>query len=237
MGHRPLRPISQLGVRQKHMEMIRNIALYFLGPIMVQRLNAFRPSDGWKSMLVMYKDIYVKTWVVRGLIGALICFYLSKISGNQYFYLAIKQVLSPLFWNIVVALGVMFTLIAIVFLSVNAQKIGDYFLDSSRAFLCFASEVGALMYGVLLGILIIGAINSDTSHFKTVLLVSGGVVGLLLVLFLNLLVWWLAFCIQNKDKSPAYFEYVKNKKSLMFLMSFFGFVGFTLIVITTTPNN
>jgi len=219
------------------MELLRKIARYILGPIIDQHVHAFRPSDGWGSMLTMYKDVYVKTWMVRGLIGVLFCYCLSKVTGNEYFYLAIKQVLSPLFWNVVSSIGILFALIAIIFKVIHIRFISNYFLNSSQAFLCFASELGALMYGVIIGILIIATLNSDLSHFKIILLVSGGIIGLFIILILNLLVWWLAFCIKNQDKSPLYFIYAKDKKVLMFLVSFVGFVAFTYIVITTTPNN
>lgn len=200
------------------MERMRSFGHYVLGPISTEGLSAALPGGRLGGLMKVYWHEYVKTWMFRGFLGILIGYGFSRLLSNAYFLEAAKQMMAPLFWNVVVVVGLFFALIGIVAHLIRFTPLAAYFMKSSKAIMHFASEVGALGFGVVLGLMCIAAFQSGMNEFSDFLQSFAGIALLVLVLLLNLIVWWVAYCLRDDTPRPEYFIYVEQNKGLLFIL-------------------
>lgn len=200
------------------MERMKSFARYVLGPIRSDGLAAALPGGRLGGLMKVYWHEYVKTWMFRGFLGLLIGYGFSRLLSNAYFLEAAKQMMAPLFWNVVVVVGVFFALVGIVAHLIKLTPLADYFMNSSKAIMSFASQVGALGFGVVLGLLCIAAFQSGMDEFNDFLQSFAGIALLAFVLLLNLIVWWVAYCLRDDTPRPEYFVYVEQRKGLLFIL-------------------
>ncbi|WP_148861242.1 hypothetical protein [Marinobacter fonticola] len=200
------------------MERMKSLARYVLGPISSYGIIAALPDGKLRGLMGVYWHEYVKTWVFRGFLGLLIGYGCSLLLSNQYYLEAAKQMMAPLFWNIVVVIGLFFALFGILAHIIKVTPLSAYFMKSSRAIMSFASQVGALGFGAVLGLLCVAALQSGMNEFFDYLKSFVGVAFLIIMFILNLIVWWVAYCLRDDTPQPDYFVYVGEHKGLLFIM-------------------
>lgn len=200
------------------MDRTNSFARYVLGPISSEGLAAALPGGKLGGLMKVYWHEYVKTWMFRGFLGVLIGYGCSRLLSNDYFLEAAKQMMAPLFWNVVVVVGLVFALIGIVAHLIKVTPLSVYFMKSSKAIMRFASEVGALGFGAVIGLLCVAALRSGMNEFSDYFQSFVGVAFLVIVLILNLVVWWVAYCLRDDTPQPDYFLYVEERKGLLFIL-------------------
>lgn len=218
------------------MHRIRLLLVILAGPIRTQGLRALIPGGDPSRVFVAYWSEYVRTWVFWGLTGILVAYVLTDFFKNAYFLESAKQVLAPLFWNMVVVLGLLWVLLASFTFAVGLSRLSTYFFRSSYAILKFASELGALGFGALLGLLCVAFYESSFLEFIDYLKSIVGVVFLGIVFFLNLVVWWVAYCLREEVETPVYFLYMRHRRGLLVVVCIISILGLGLISVNTTPN-
>lgn len=218
------------------MERIRRLVAYLAGPICTQGWRALIPGGDPSRVWVAYWTEYVRTWAVLGFIGVALAYLLTSSLGNSYFLESAKQMLAPLFWNIVVVLGLLFALFGALAFAVRCQSISSYFFRSSYTFLKFSSEVGALGFGAVVGLLCVASYESGFIEFLDYLRSAVGVVLLGVVFFLNLIVWWVAYCLRQDVETPEYFSYIGQRRGLLVIACIISVVGISVISASTTPK-
>jgi hypothetical protein len=144
--------------------------------------------------------------------------------------------LAPLFWNMVVVLGLLFALFGALAYAARCQSILSYFFRSSYAFLKFSSEVGALGFGAVVGLLCVASYESGFIELLDYLRSVVGVVLLGVVFFLNLIVWWIAYCLREEVETPEYFLYIGQRSGLLVIACIISIVGLSAISASATPN-
>lgn len=102
-------------------------------------------------------------------------------------------------------------------------------------FLKFASEVGTIDLGVLLGLLTMAIYQSELASFWTFFAATIGLVLLSILLVLNILVWWVQYCIENATHPSPYFVYVSKKMPLQISLCVF-IVSVLLIALFTSKQ-
>ncbi|MCY7297480.1 hypothetical protein [Alteromonas sp. a30] len=217
------------------MEQISQLIAYSLGPIRTRGLLALIPRGNPSRVLIVYWTDYVRTWVIWGFSGVLLAYFLTSSLGNSYFLESAKQMLAPLFWNIVVVLGLLFVLFGALAYAVQWQNMSSYFFRSSYAFLKFSSEVGALGFGALLGLLFIASYESGFSGFIDYVRLVMGMTLLGITLVLNLIVWWVTYCLHEDVETPEYFRYIGQRKRLLAALCIVSIIGISAISANTTP--
>ncbi|MEG3078588.1 hypothetical protein R3F64_01790 [Halomonas sp. 5021] len=218
------------------MERIRRLIAYSAGPICTQGWHALIPGGDPSRVLIVYWKEYVRTWVIWGFTGVILACFLTSFLGNSYFLESVKQMLAPLFWNMVVVLGLLFALFGALAYAVRCQSISSYFFRSSYAVLKFSSEVGALGFGAVLGLLCVASYESGFSEFVDYLRSVVGVMLLGVVFFLNLIVWWVAYCLREEVETPEYFRYIGQRRGLLAVACIISIIGLGAISASTTPN-
>lgn len=218
------------------MERIRRLVAYSAGPIYTQGWRALVPGGDPSRVWGAYRTEYVRTWVIWGFAGVILGYVLTSSLGNSYFLESAKQMLAPLFWNMVVVLGLLFALFGALAYAVRCRSISSYFFRSSYAFLKFSSEVGALGFGAVVGLLCVASYESGFIEFLDYLRSVVGVVLLGVVFFLNLIVWWVAYCLRQDVETPEYFRYVGQRRGLLAVACIISIVGLSSISASTTPN-
>jgi hypothetical protein len=218
-----------------YMDRFRELAKLLFGPIIDDGLKAVLPNGEFSSLLLMYWEQYVKTWVFRGCIGILTGYLLTSILSNSYFIESSKEMLAPLFWNMVVTIGLFFSLLGVLASVLTLRSASTYLFRSSYAFLKFASEVGALGFGAFIGLLCIAIYQSEMKTFIDYLYSVVGVASLAIVFVLNLIVWWVVYCLRDDVESPEYFTYIGQRKLLLVTVCLTLITVLGVVSATTRP--
>lgn len=218
------------------MEQIRRLIVYSAGPICTQGWRALIPGGDPSRVLTVYWAEYVRKWVIWGVAGVILAYVLTSCTNNPYFIESAKQMVAPLFWNMVVVLGLLFAFFGALAYAVQWRIFSTYLFHSSYSVLTFSSEVGALGFGAVVGLLCVASYESGFIELLDYLRSAVGVVLLGVVFFLNLIVWWVAYCLREEVETPEYFLYIGQRRELLAIACIISIVGLGAISASTTPN-
>ena len=218
------------------MRFLSDLVKYVAGPICTKGWRTLIPNADLKQMMDSYLKEYVFTWALFGVVGVLLGYLFSFYSNNPYFFEAAKQVLAPLLWNLVVLLGLIFAFLGVLLYGFGLSFISKILKRSSYAILKFSSEVGALGFGAALGLIVLAFYNSNMG-FLSYLLAGVGVVLITVVFFLNVVVWWVAYCLREGVSMPEYFSYVGRRRFLLISICVFSISVFLSLSLLVEPSN
>lgn len=212
------------------------VGRYILGPLYGGNISALVPKGDMSSFVIGYLERYLGPWFVTGFLSIIIARVVSNTTSNEYFYEAASQLLAPLLWNIVVVLGLLLGLLGVLLCALKLTPLSKTFFHHSMLFLKFASEVGTIGLGVLLGLLTIAIYQSELASFWAFFAATIGLVLLSILLVLNILVWWVQYCIENAAHPSPYFVYVSKKMPLQISLCVF-IVSVLLIALFTSKQS
>ncbi len=208
-----------------------------LGPLLDCPRSAVAPRSGWRPLMYGFVRTYLLTWALRGFIGIIIAYLLSTGVGATYLYEAVREALAPKFWNLVVMLGLLYAIASAAFAQLvpkdkgywvygPTSRITGYCHNSARALLHFASQLGALSFGIVVGMLII-AIVRTTDSVQALVGALGGTFVLGIVFVFNLVVWYVVYAILDDNERPPLIQYWSEKSRIY--KAVFSVAGFLIL--------
>ena len=197
--------------------------------------EALFPDGDLKGFWKAYVEAYLKTWLMRGFAGGLLGFGLARLFSNEYFSEAVKQAISSELWNVIVAFGFICVLVGVVAKLIHFHWLAQHALESAKALLVFASEAGAIAYGVLLAMLIFAIVDSDFGNLWVYLYTGLGLFLMLFVALVNILVFWVLHCLQYRERLPSLFETLRLNPLFCGILCLFLTSLLLTLTITTTP--
>jgi hypothetical protein len=220
------------------MSSMQKIFRKLIGPVHEIGWRAFMPRRDGSALMAAYWHEYAKTWIFRGLLGSIAGFTLTKMLANTYFAEAAKQAAnSPLLWNMIVVIGLLFALFGVLSHVIQLDRCAGYLFDSARATLKFASEAGALTYGVLIGMFIFAVADSKMDDLLDYLIPGIGLLFMVIILGLNLIVWWVAYCLKPEIERPEYFSYIGRHPFILAMICVALISLLVYVSAVTTPNH
>lgn len=219
------------------MNRVRSYFWDVLKPVFHSPRTALLPGGDLKEFLTAYTNAYLKTWVLRGFLGGLTGFGLAWALNNPYFSKAPEQAVSPELWNIIVAFGFMCALLGVLAQFVKLNWIAQHSLNSARALLVFGSEVGAIGYGVLMAMLVFAVAQSEFDSFKVYFYTSVGIWLMIFIAFLNLVVFWVLYCLQSPRGLPVLFSNLCSRPIFSGVLCILLFLILLIATVLTKPNN
>ncbi len=210
---------------------------YLLGPIATEGFRAFAPEGRVLPLLYACWNDCIQKWMARGLLGVFGGFLFTNLIGNDYFYAAGKQLLvAPYLWNMIVVLGLFASFFGGLAYALRLRRISAFFFRQSGSMLKFASDAGALGFGALFGLFCLLIYQYGIHGILEYLASVISVVLLIFVFFMNVLVWWVSYCLQETVTVPSYFVYLRQRVMLLASTSFAFIIILALITMTTTPH-
>lgn len=82
-------------------------------------------------------------------------YYSRDLIGHDYLYLATKQAVSPLFWNMLFVLGAVLILVSSLCEMLKIKSVAKASAASATRLFNMAADVGSLMFGVLAGMFVV----------------------------------------------------------------------------------
>lgn len=214
---------------------MNQIKEYILGPCLDSEGNALAPRCGCSEVLKRYLSRYWLT-IVCGFFALCFSYYSRNLIGHDYLYLATRQAVSPLFWNMLFVIGAILICFSSLFSIIRIKALSECFYNAATRIFNMAAEVGALMFGVLVAMVVValngGAISAwgmlGHSILASVLLGYS--------LFLNIFVWWFALCTEDDKYKPTYLVYIESKPLLKLVVTTVSLVVLIWLVVVTEPH-
>jgi len=198
--------------------------------------KALLPNGDLKTFLGAYKQAYLTTWVLRGFIGGFLGFSLDRVLSNPYFTKAAKQAISPELWNIIISFGLICALAGVIAQLARINWLEWHAFNSARALLAFGSEAGAIAYGVLFAMLPFALFQSGLGDLWTYLYTSIGLSMMVFVAGLNLLVFWVLYCLQDVETQPKLFQNLKSHPIFCAVLCSLLILMLLILTAITKPN-
>lgn len=220
---------------QERVTSLKRIKAYILGPCLSAKDNALAPPCGSFEIFKRYLSRY---WLTSfcGFFALCVSYYTRDLIGHDYLYLATKQAVSPLFWNMLFVLGALLICISSLSDMLKINSIARACSTSATRLFNMAADVGALMFGVLVGIFVV-ALNGGSISIWGIL--GHSVLASILLaysLFLNVFVWWFALCTESEKYKPAYLVYIESKPALKLCFTLISLIVLALLVVNTEPS-
>lgn len=214
---------------------MNKIKEYIFGPCLYTEGNALAPACG---NLEIFKGYLSKYWLTSfcGFFALCVSYYSRDLIGHDYLYFAVKQAVSPLFWNMLFVLGAFLMLVSSLCEMLKIRSIAKASSTSATRLFNMTADVGALMFGVLIGMFVVALGGGSISIWG--MLGHSILASILLVysLFLNVFVWWLALCSENDNYKPTYLLYIESKPVLKLFFTLVSILVLALLVINTKPH-
>ncbi|MCP3888621.1 MAG: hypothetical protein GY702_07075 [Desulfobulbaceae bacterium] len=216
--------------------------VYILGPYAESLGRGLRPQSGWKMFLRQIVDIYICKWALRGFLATLSAWMVFQLFGNPYAYDSMIEGLAPKLWNTTVMVGLIFACVSVFIKMCSfflphtlgrpiAIRVANYCGQSSAALFKFASEIGAFGFGIVSALLFLAIICSGI-NVSNVVRFFGGIILLGMVFLFNLVVWWLAHAVVDRDEQPQLIKFWRQRSSVFqFLFALIGLSAFTIITL------
>ncbi|HHX8355660.1 TPA: hypothetical protein ACVOY5_004539, partial [Vibrio alginolyticus] len=214
---------------------VNQIKEYIFGPCLGSEGSALAPPCG---SLEIFKKYLSKYWLTSfcGFFALCVSYYSRDLIGHDYLYLAAKQAVSPLFWNMLFVLGAILILVSSLCDMLKIKSVAKAFSASSTRLFNMAADVGALMFGVLVGMFVVALSGGSISIWG--MLGHSVLASILLAysLFLNVFVWWFALCSESDNYKPAYLVYIESKPVLKLCFTLVSLIVLAVLVVNTEPH-
>nr|WP_076025798.1 hypothetical protein [Vibrio cholerae] len=215
--------------------LVNQIKEYIFGPCLSAEGNALAPPCGNRKVL---KEYLSKYWLTSfcGFFALCVSYYSRDLIGHDYLYLATKQAVSPLFWNMLFVLGALLILVSSLCDILKIQSIARASSKSATRLFNMAADVGALMFGVFVGMFVVALSGGSISIWG--MLGHSVLASILLAysLFLNVFVWWFALCSESDNYKPAYLVYIESKPVLKLFFTLVSLLVLALLVVGVKPH-
>lgn len=218
------------------MDRLKKLIEYISGPIIQNGHAAILPAGEPFGLLSMYIEQYAKKWILWGAFGMVFGYLFTVMLDNEYFIEAAMQMLASYLWNMVVVLGLFFSLFGALFHALYLKSFSDYCFRSSFDILKFASEIGALGFGALIGLFLVVLVESGMDDFMDYIRSAIGIWALGFFCMLNLVVWWVVYCLSDDVPIPEYFVYIGERKLLLATMCVLCILLLGVVTAITEPD-
>lgn len=212
-----------------------------LGPFLDSPRSAIAPRGGWRPLMYSFIYTYIFTWALRGFVGVIVAYFLSTMIGASHLNEAVREGLAPKFWNLVVMLGLLYAVASAAFAQLVPKNKESWIYsitssiclcchNSASALLRFASQLGALSFGIVVGMFIVASVKA-TDSVPALVETLGGTFLLGIVFFFNVIVWYIAYAILDDAERPLLFQYWSEKSRIY--KAVFSVAGFLILLVIT----
>ncbi|UAB72685.1 hypothetical protein INR79_25875 [Vibrio sp. SCSIO 43132] len=208
---------------------------HVFGPCLDSEGNALAPSCGCSEVFTRYVSRYWVT-IACGFAALCISYYSRDLIGHDYLYLATRQAVSPLFWNMLFVIGAILICTSSLISIVRGEVVSYYFLNAAKRIFNMAAEVGALTFGVLVAMVVVALSGGTISAWG---MLGHSILASVLLgysLFLNILVWWFVLYTEDDKYKPPYLIYIESKPLLKLGVAALSLVVLICLVIGTEPH-
>jgi hypothetical protein len=190
------------------------IGNYLFGPLRQDGATLF-PDRAVRAVSIEILKIYIFGWAAAGCLGVFLGYWLTSISGVNYFYDAGVEASAPKVWNMVVMFGLSVIILASIAGMFGPNKISRFLFSGAYVLMKFASECGGLAIGVITGLFLLAVFNSDYTNILHYIFAGLGLFYLVVLVGMNCIIWWVTYCLRKDVSTPEYFTYIANKKLLL----------------------
>ncbi|WGS50156.1 hypothetical protein LFL96_01210 [Paraburkholderia sp. D15] len=161
----------------------------------------FNCSDFWPGRELKQAAIVLAAWALPAIVGVVVTDWLGRYRSVRYLQISIQEGIGPHIWNVFGVLGMVLTGFLI---AVPRQK---WLAIAAYQVMLNTYALGALMFGLLLGKWICVIVPQDAYSLVTVTRSMFAV-----AIFLNLLIWYVAFLVSPARLDTGFMRSVAQTK-------------------------